>query len=324
MNTVSTAQAVDDTLQAAALVLSIIIVTYEACQVAVDCLESIYRNPPRATYEIIVVDNGSTDGTADIIHARFPEVRLIRIAVNGPYAVANNRALLLARGQFVCLLNNDTIALPEAFDRMIGFLREHPEAGAVGSRLLNEDGTTQVSVKPLPSPAAALFGARSIITRLFPNNRYARKQLLHLDCDMSAPFAAGYVSGACSMHSREVIEKVGELDKQFFYFVDADYCKRIADAGYRCYYLPTASIIHLNHKGGSQVSLKERVRRVIGFHTDAYAYYRKHVQPSPWSAMHLVVLSGLFTRLLIAASMQLGTELTILMRSIGRHDGPIR
>jgi GT2 family glycosyltransferase len=291
-----------------AIVLSIIIVTFEACDVAVDCLESIRRNPPREPYEVIVVDNGSTDGTHEILGSRFPETRLIRIPINGPYAVANNRALVLARGRYLCLLNNDTIVLPEAFDLMLAFLREHPEAGAVGSRLLNEDGTTQVSVKPLPSAASALFGARSIITHLLPRNRYSRKELLHLDSDMMTPLVAGYISGAVSMHPREVVDRVGELDKRFFYFVDADYCKRIADAGYKCYYLPTATITHLNHKGGSRASVKERVRRVVDFHLGAYIYYRKHVQQSPWSLMHVVTVSGLFARFLVTLAAQACAE----------------
>ncbi len=290
------------------IALSIIIVTFEARDVVVDCLESICRNPPRKPYEVFVVDNGSTDGTSDILRSRFPEVRLVRIPINGPYAVANNRALALARGRYLCLLNNDTIVLPEAFDRMLAFLLEHPEAGAVGSRLLNEDGTTQVSVKSLPTAASALFGARSIITHLFPSNRYSRKQLLHSDCDMMTSLVAGYISGASCMHPREVVDKVGELDKQLFYFVDADYCKRVADAGYKCYYLPTATIVHLNHKGGSRASLRERVRRVVDFHVNAYTYYRKHVQPSPWSLMHVVAVGGLFARFLVALTVQACAE----------------
>jgi N-acetylglucosaminyl-diphospho-decaprenol L-rhamnosyltransferase len=297
------------------ITLSIIIVTFEARNVVIDCLESIGRNPPCEPFEIIVVDNGSTDGTSDVLPSRFPQVRLVRVPINGPYAVANNRALALARGRYLCLLNNDTVVLPQAFDRMIEFLREHPEAGAVGSQLLNEDGTTQVSVKPLPTAAAALFGARSIITQLLPRNRYSRKQLLHLDCDMMSPLEAGYISGAASMHPREVVEKVGELDHRLFYFVDADYCKRVADAGYKCYYLPTASIVHLNHKGGSRANVSERIRRVADFHVGAYIYYRKHVQQSPWSLMHVLAASALFGRFIVTLTAQACTEASTLVGS---------
>jgi GT2 family glycosyltransferase len=296
------------------ITLSIIIATYNARELLVDCLQSIYRNPPSESYEIIVVDDASSDGTSELILERFPEVRLIRNTINCNYAGANNLALPISRGRFVYLLNNDTIVLPQTFDRMVAFLREHPEAGAVGSRLVNEDGTTQVSVKPLPNAASALFGARSIITRLFPGNRYSRQQLLHLDRDMTTPFVAGYVSGASSMHPREVVDKVGELDTRFFYFVDADYCKRIADAGYKCYYLPTVAIIHLNHRGGSRGDLKQRVRRVMDFHVGAYIYYRKHVQPSAGTLMHVAAFGGLFARLLMAIVLQACSEAGGLLR----------
>ena len=100
-------------------------------------------------------------------------------------------------------------------------------------------------------PGRRGFGARSIFTKWFPNNRFSSQHLLHIGRDMTQPFVAGLVSSAASMMPRPVIKEVGYLDVQFFYHVDADYCKRIADAGYKCYYLPTGAIIHLNHKGGT-------------------------------------------------------------------------
>jgi N-acetylglucosaminyl-diphospho-decaprenol L-rhamnosyltransferase len=307
-----------------AIVLSILIGTYNARDLLVDCLQSIYRNAPRESFEIIVVDDASTDGTSETVSARFPEVRLLRNEINRNYATVNNQAFQLARGRYIYLLNNDTIVLPDALDRMLTFLREHPDAGAVGSRVLNEDGTIQWTVKSLPSIDAALFGARSIISRLYPDNRFSRKQLLHLGRDMTTPFVAGYVSGASVMHPCEVVEKVGDLDERLFYFVDADYCKRIADAGYKCYYLPTATIIHLNHKGGSLSSLRRRFRSVLAFHVASYIYYLKHLQRSPWSLMNVVVLGSLFARFLIALSMQACAEVTGLMGSFYRQRRPVR
>jgi hypothetical protein len=315
---------VRDGVLESACALSIVIGTYNARDLIVDCLESIYRNPPGESFEIIVVDDASTDGTSETVRARYPEVRLLQNEVNRNYATVNNQALELARGRYIYLLNNDTIVLPDALDRMIAFLREHPDAGAVGSRVLNEDGTIQWTVKSLPSVGAALFGARSIISRLYPENRFSRKQLLHLGRDMTTPFVAGYVSGASVMHPREIIEKVGGLDKRLFYFVDADYCKRIADAGYKCYYLPTATIIHLNHRGGSMSSFRRRFRSVWGFHVASYIYYRKHVRRSPWSLMNIVVLGGLFGRFLIALSAQACAEVIGLMGSFWRQRKPVR
>ena len=175
------------------------------------------------------------------------------------------RALDQARGQFASLLNNDILVPPLALDSMIKFLRDHPEAGVVGCKLLNDDGTVQPSVKSLPSPGAAIFGARSIVSKLFPHNRFTRQHLLHIDGDMTHPFVAGLVSGAASMMPLAVVKKVGHLDPQFFYHVDADYCKRIAEAGYKCYYLPTTSIVHLNHRGGTMANLPVRFRSLMKF-----------------------------------------------------------
>ena len=231
--------------------LTIIITCYNTRDLVRDCLNSIYEHPPADPFEIILVDDASTNGASEMVRASFPEVRLLRNAANRNYSYSNNRGLDHARGLFVLLLNNDTIVPPLALDRMVSFLRDHPDAGMVGCKLLNEDGTIQWSVKALPGPAAALFGARSIISKLFPNNRFTRQHLLHIDRDSTQPFVAGFVSGAGSMMPLAVFKKVGHLDDQFFYHVDADYCKRVTEAGYKCYYLPTASIIHLNHKGGT-------------------------------------------------------------------------
>jgi N-acetylglucosaminyl-diphospho-decaprenol L-rhamnosyltransferase len=304
-----------------AVMLSVIIPTYNAGELLAACLQSIYENPPGEPYEIIVVDDASTDRTNEMVTARFPEIRLLRNEINWHYASSNNRAFGQARGQYLYLLNNDTIVLPQALDRMLAFLRGHPEAGAVGSRLLNEDGTIQWSVKSLPNPGSALFGARSIFTRTFPNNPYSRKHLLHLDRDMTKPFIAGYVSSASIMIPREVIDEVGDLDTRLSYHVDADYCKRIDNAGYKCYYLPTATVIHLNHKGGTMVSPKRRFRSVVEFHVGSYIYYRKHVQRSVWDPMQIIVLTSLFARFMASLAVQAFLELVGLAQSLAQPRG---
>jgi GT2 family glycosyltransferase len=298
------------------IVISVIIATYKAREVLADCLQSIYQNPPSEPYEIIVVDDASKDGTSEMVRARFPEVRLLCNDINLSYSRSNNRAFDQARGRYLYLLNNDTIVLPNALDKMISFLRAHPEAGAVGSKLLNEDGTLQWSVKSPPSVGAAFFGARSAITRMMPENPYSRRYLLHLGQDMREPFVvAGYISGASKMMPRRVVDEVGYLDVQMFYHVDADYCKRIEDAGYKCYYLPTAEVVHLNHKGGSMVSPRRRFRSLLEFHAHSYLYYRKHLRRSAWNPMHIIVLVGLVARLLVSITAQAVAELVLMTRS---------
>jgi hypothetical protein len=301
------------------IVLTIIITCYNTCDLVGECLASIYQNPPTEAYEIFLVDDGSVDGTSELVRTTFPEVRRLRSEVNRHYAHSNNWALDQARGRYVLLLNNDTLVLPRALDDMIVFLRHQPEAGAVGCRLLNEDGTIQWSVKSLPNPASAVVGARSFVAKLFPNNRFTRKHLLHIDRDMTQPFVAGYVSSAASMMPLSVMKKVGHLDPRFAYHIDADYCKRISDAGYKSYYLPTATIIHLNHRGGTMASLPVRFRSLIMFEVQSYRYYRKHLQTSSWSPMPLVVAVGLSFHFLALASAQAYVELARFARSLSRR-----
>ena len=294
--------------------LSVIIATYNARELLANCLRSIAQNPPRESYEIIVVDDASVDGTSEMLRAQFPHALLLRNEVNRHYAFSNNRAFECARGEYFLLLNNDTIVLPDALDRMIAFLRQHPDAGAVGSKLLNEDGSIQWSVKSLPNPGSALFGARSIITRLFPNNPFSRHHLLHLDRDMTTPFAAGYVSSAAVMIPRHIIDKVGGLDQRLSYHVDADYCRRISDIGFKSYYFPAATIIHLDHKGGTMVSLPRRFRSLVEFHVGSYLYYRKHIMKSSWSPTHIIVVLGLLIRFGLAALAQVFAELASIAK----------
>jgi len=309
-----------DAAAGTALSVSVIISTYNAREVVGDCLASIYQNPPSEPYEIILVDDASTDGTSEMVRARFPEVRLLRNEVNLHYTRSNNRALDRARGDYVHLLNNDTIVLPEAIDRMLAFLRSHPEAGVVGSQLLNEDGSIQWSVKSLPDFGSALFGGRGLFTRLFPNNRYTRRRFLHHGRNAGDPFVAGYLSGASKMMPRKVIDEIGYLDTRMFYHVDADYCKRIADAGYFCYYLPSATVIHLNHKGGTMVSPRLRVRSLLSFHIDCYVYYCKHLQRwRRWSPMRPMVIAALALQFLVLLAAQVPRELVGATRSFWRQ-----
>jgi len=296
------------------IVLSIIISCYNTRELVRDCLNSIYRNPPQEAFEIILVDDASSDGVSEMAREAFPEVRLLRNKINQHYGYSNNRALDHARGRFVLLLNNDTIVLPRALDQMVAFLRSHPEAGVVGCKLLNEDGTIQWSVKSLPNPVAAIFGARSILTKWFPNNRFSREHLLHIGRDMSQPFVAGYVSSAAFVAPIEVMKKVGYLDERLQYHIDADYCKRIWDAGYKCYYLPTATIIHLNHRGGTMANLPVRFRHLMKFEHQSYLYYKKHLMKRPGNPMQIVVVLGLSFHFLALASAQVRAELASALR----------
>jgi GT2 family glycosyltransferase len=142
--------------------------------------------------------------------------------------------------------------------------------------------------------------------------------VLHIGRDMGEPFLAGFVSGAASMMPLKVMREVGHLDESFFYHVDADYCKRIGEAGYKCFYLPTAAIIHLNHKGGSMANPLKRLRSLMMFEVYSYRYYRKHFLRSSWNPMAVVVALGLSLHFLALASGQVCAELIGAARSMSQ------
>jgi N-acetylglucosaminyl-diphospho-decaprenol L-rhamnosyltransferase len=290
--------------EAGPIVVSVIIATYNASGLLDDCLRSIYANPPSERYEIIVVDDASTDRSSDMVREKYPDVVLFTNKVNSHYATSNNLAFKHARGEFFFLLNNDTIVLPNAIDLMVAFLREHPDAGSVGSKLLNEDGSIQWSVKTLPNIGSAFFGARSFVTRIFPNNPFSREHLQHLSHDLTKSFVAGYVSSASVMMPRRVVMSAGDLDRRLSYHVDADYCKRISDLGYNNYYLPEAVVIHLNHRGGTMVHWRRRFRSVVEFHRGSYIYYDKHMRETAPLPMRAIVVVGLLFRFVVSLAMQ--------------------
>ena len=242
--------------------LSIVVPTHNAREVVLRCVESIYMNPPTGPFEVIVVDDASDDGSAEALVRAHPQIVLLRNERNERYARSTNRGLRAARGRYLYLLNNDTIMQPGTTDTLMRFLAGHPEVGVVGGKLLNEDGSIQWTVKALPSAATALFGARSILTKWFPGNRFSRRQLLHWQNEAEESFTAGYVSGASTMLRRAVLERVGYLDEAFFYLVDADHCKRVWEAGFEVRYLPSAAVLHLNHQGGTMIDSKHRFQSV--------------------------------------------------------------
>jgi GT2 family glycosyltransferase len=172
-----------------------------------------------------------------------------------------------------------------------------------------------------------------MMTRMFPNNRFSRKRFVHLDRDTDEPLVAGYVSGASKMMPRKVVEAVGHLDERLFYHVDADYCIRIAEAGYKNYYLPTATIIHLNHDDGRASTTKEKFRQswsgahvhgglrqrfghMLKFHVQSFYYYTKHMQRGGSAVKRSAVMLGFASHFVAMATIQSVAELLGLVRSL--------
>lgn len=274
--------------------LTISIVNYNTRNLLEQCLESIYENTEKISFEIIVFDNNSDDGSVELLKERFPQVKLIENDENIGLSGANNKVFLVAQGKHVLLLDSDTIVLPSVLQMLSKFLDAHPEVGAVGSSVLNPDFTLQGTARSFPAPINALFGRRSRLTKAFPNNRFSRRYLTCLNKNDGEPFEVDWVSAACLMFRREVIDLIGLMDEAFFvYWVDADWCKRIKDAGWKVYCVPQAKVVHMErYKIGQKISSK----MIVDFHQGVYHFYRKHYAKSILNPMRLIALVSLSAR----------------------------
>lgn len=253
--------------------LSICIPTLQAKDFLRDCLHSIYAHT-HCSFEIIVVDNASRDGTLEMLRDEFPDVRVIANDTNVGFAQAINQALRVSQGRYALLLNNDTVILPDALDRLVAFADMHPEIGICGPKILNRDGTLQKQCRRSYATPWDLFCYFSGLSTLFPRSPlFARYLMTYRDENETHP--ADAVSGACMLIRRAVIEQIGLLDERFFaYQEDTDYCFRAKRAGWQIYYYPDAQIIHYAGRGGSRVS---PFRSIWEWHRSYFLYYRKNL-----------------------------------------------
>lgn len=256
------------------LELSICIVTLRAKALLRDCLRSIYENTHSISFEIVVVDNNSQDGTVEMLRDEFPRVHLITNSNNAGFARPSNQAIKASCGDYLLLLNNDTIILPDALDRLVTFMQAHPDVGICGPKVLNRDGTLQKQCRRSFATPWDLFCYFSGLATLFPHSAlFARYLMTYVDPDII--HKADAISGSCMLIRREVINRIGLLDERFFaYQEDADYCFRAKQAGWSTYYVPEASIIHYASQGGSRVA---PYRSIYEWHRSYWLYYRKNL-----------------------------------------------
>ena len=290
--------------------LSIIIVNTNTRELVCQCLESIYANSPSCEFEIIVSDNGSTDGSCEAIEAQLPKVRLILNGRNLGFAEANNRALAVARGTHLLLLNSDTIAQPGSLDSMMNPMRADAMIGVVSPRLVYADGSLQLSYGPMPGVFVA-FCTFFEVRRLFPRSFLASiwslcgGRLLGRAVGTYTSWLSNerlpsrelgsdvYVSGACMLIRRRCYEEVGGLDPGFFMYVDdADYSKRVHDAGWKILYFADTTIVHLQ---GGTVGGRYRWNSAPAYQSMLY-FMKKHRGSWAFRAAKMFAVAALFGR----------------------------
>jgi hypothetical protein len=233
------------------------------------CLQSIQT--AGLSLEIVVVDNASDDGSAQMVRADFPHVHLIANAKNRGFTAANNQGLAVSHGRYLLLLNPDTEVVDDALAAMVGYMDAYPEAGALGPQLRYPDGSLQPSRRRFPTLATALMES-TVVQQWWADNRVLRRYTM-ADTGDDAIQPVDWVVGACLMVRRQAYEQVGGLDERFFmYSEELDWCHRIKDAGWAVMYLPTATVIHHEGKSSEQVV----AARHIHFQSSKVHYFRKH------------------------------------------------
>lgn len=245
--------------------LSIIVISWNVSALLRECLRSIPEAAHGLTYELIVIDNASTDGSPDMVEREFPAAHVIRSERNTGFAGGNNQAIRQTdpNSRYILLLNSDTLVPPGALREMIRFLDDHPQAGAASPRLQRPDGA--------PQPFA--FGSDPTLPYLIARgiSQNLLRRYLH-DWNTTAVQSVDWVSGACLIVRRQAIERAGLLDENMFmYFEDAEWCLRIRKCGWKVYYVPTVSITHI---GGQSLAQNPAARRA--YYQSMEYLYAKH------------------------------------------------
>ena len=252
----------------------IVIVNYNSSVFLHDCLASIRCSNNGSKLNIVVSDNGS-DEPIDYMRKTYNEITVVRNRKNLGYSKAINAILSTTISPYIVLLNPDTIVLPNHFwESIAAFMDAHPDVGILGPGVVNPDGSMQGSARSFPRFHSLFFGRRSLMTKIFPNCRFTRANILTNNAGESNPLEVDWVSGACMVIRRNALEKVGMMDDRFFmYWEDTDWCKRMWDSGWKVMYWPAARIMH--HVGGSSDSIV--IRPVLEFHKSAILYFKKHI-----------------------------------------------
>ncbi len=250
--------------------LSIIIVNYNSSEHLRTCLLSIKENPCEAPYEVIVSDNASRDGSLEMVKGEFPEVKLIENEENLGFSKAINRGIRLSTGEYLFILNTDTVLLEDTLNSLIKCMDEHPDVGAIGPKLVNPNGSVQPCARPFPTRTHLMLGRRSLLMYI----PWFRKKSAQLRIISQEPVETDVVAGGALLLRRKAVDEIGGgFDERFFlYMEDVDLCRRLKEAGWKIIYNPEIRIIH--HWGGT--TIKYRRRAFLKHHIAIYRYFQKY------------------------------------------------
>ncbi len=274
--------------EGAACDVTVVVVSLNTRELLAACLRSVNESIG-ARFEVFVVDNGSSDGSPEMVEREFPAVRLIRNASNRGFAAANNVAIPMAAGRFVLLLNPDTVILPELLRDMVGFMDGHERTGICGPKVLFPDGRFQSCGYRFPTLLGEIRQSKNIdkvLRRIVGSETPVEVK--------AGPFEVDWVDGCCLFIRRDVINQIGSLDEQYFlYAEELDWCFRARKAGWAIHALPQLTMIH--HQGQSSAQMSDfSLAHLV---ETRLRYYRKNHGLGIAVATSLVYVAGCLRQL---------------------------
>lgn len=276
--------------------LSIVIVNYNVKYFLEQCLHSVKNAIRGIDAEVFIVDNNSVDGSVEMLHEKFSDFRIIANHENVGFSKANNQAIALSKGEYVLLLNPDTVVEDDTFTEVIKFIDEHPDAGGLGVKMVDGKGRfLPESKRGLPTPWVAFYKIFGL-SKVFPKSRkFGRYHLGYLDNEKTHEVEV--LSGAFMLLRKSLLDKIGYLDEAFFmYGEDIDLSYRITQAGYKNYYYPQARIIH--YKGES--TKKGSLNYVLVFYNAMIIFARKHFSSKNASYLSVLINMAVYFRAFMA------------------------
>jgi GT2 family glycosyltransferase len=252
--------------------LSVILLCWNDKTVITNCLESIYVCTHSTEFEVIVSDNGSSDGSVEFIRKNYPQVRVIENGTNLRFAKANNVGIRASTGEYVLILNPDTIIHDGTLDKIVRFADQHREAGAFGCRVLNSDGSYQRSVRPFPSVrgewiAALYLRPLGYLSSWFLSDTY-------MGWKGGTQRLVAWLSGCFILARGDLLKRIGGFDEQFFYYYeDIDLCRRIWEAGYSILFTPIVTITHLGGQSTKRFPMAFQLDSQVTRYRYFYKYY---------------------------------------------------
>ena len=252
--------------------LSVIIVNWNTKDLLHQCIESIKAHTKKISHEIIVVDNFSSDGSADMVEANFPDVTIIKNRENKGFGRANNQGLAQAGGKYILFLNSDVAVNENCLDVMFDFMEKKPDVGASSCKLTFPDGSLQHSCRVFPS-FKVFFLMLLGLKYFFPNMKIFREYLM-MDWDHSDPREVDQIMGSFMFVRRDALDQIGSFDERYWmYFEEVDLCLRMKKAGWKVVHYPYASAVHFLSKSSEQW---DEMKRVSEFQRSLLKYFRKN------------------------------------------------